>query len=133
MKSLWGPGSRYLRVKRNTIEVSPQLARLIIIGAAIVVVMIFIASDVGLWNLWRAQKTMSMLEQDIERLEAETAYLRNQISELQTNPFAIEKVAREKYGYLRPGDRVYRIITLPMDEESAKMLPRSLDMRGADE
>ncbi len=130
MKSLWGQGNRYLRVNRKNIEVSPHFARLVFAGLIVLVAMIFIAGDVGLWNLWRAQNRLKQIENEVARLETETQYLRIQIGELKTDPFAIEKVARERYGYLRPGDRVYRIITLPSDEESSKIIPTSLDIKG---
>ncbi len=131
MKSLWGQGNQYLRVKRSNIELSPRFAKLIILGIIILVVITFVISDVGLWNLWRAQTRIGTLESEIERLRAETAYLRTAVKELKTNPFMIEKIARERYGYLRPGDRVYRIIELPLDQKNSKTSPSSLDFRGA--
>jgi cell division protein FtsB len=112
MKSLWGHGERYLRIRRSAIDISPGVARMLVIGMIFLVVSIFIVSDVGLWNLWQAQKTLDIIESDISELESDISYLRRDISELENDPLAIERVAREIFGYMRPGERVYRIITV---------------------
>ena len=112
MKSLWGQGDKYLRIRRTSIDVSPRVARALVIGLIVVVAVIFIAGDVGLWNLWRAQKELDVIEGDISVLEGDISYLKRNIYDLENDPFAVEKVAREQYGYMRPGERVYRIITI---------------------
>ncbi|MCK4236888.1 MAG: septum formation initiator family protein [Candidatus Krumholzibacteria bacterium] len=127
MKSLWGQGTKYLRVKRRSIDISPKAARLLLAIILVLIVVVFIAGDVGLWNLWTAQKRLKDLEGEITELEMENSLLKAEIEQLKINPFAIEKVAREKYGYLRPGDKIYRIITLPTDKESGRIVPSSLD------
>jgi cell division protein FtsB len=131
MKSLWGQGNRYLRISRTSIDISARLARLFLIGMTVLIAAIFIAGDVGLWNLWQAQRDLDGIERDIIKLEEETSYLRREIDELTNDPLAIEKVAREQYGYLMPGDRIYRIITLETTDKNGKVLPSSLDTRNA--
>jgi cell division protein FtsB len=117
MKSLWGQGERYLRIHRSPVEVRPGIARILLIGLIVLLAAVFIAGDVGLWNVWHAQKTLEVIEGDIGSLQSEISYLRRDINDLENDPFAIEKVAREKFGYMRPGERVYRIITLePADK-----------------
>jgi cell division protein FtsB len=126
MKSLWGQGSRYLRVRR-TVDVSPRFARAMLVAALALVALIFIAGDVGLWRLWVAQRDMAQLEAKIAELETRNALLGAEIERLQSDPFAIEKVAREKYGYLRDGDRVYRIVTPESLPEKAPVRRSALD------
>jgi len=118
MKSLWGHGNRYLRIRNASIDINPRVERAFLVGLAVLIVAIFIAGDAGLWHLWSAQKTLLEAESEISALEAETLRLQAEIDALRTDPFAAEKVARELYGYVRPGDRVYRIITLSDEEES---------------
>ncbi|MBN2184173.1 MAG: septum formation initiator family protein [Candidatus Krumholzibacteriota bacterium] len=133
MKSLWGQGNQYLRVKRNDLEISTKFTRVVLVGVLILISAIFLASDVGLWHLWRSEVKMKALETEIEALTVETDYLKTTIDELQTNPFMIEKIARERYGYLRPGDRVYRIIPLSTDQENSAISTTPLDINGATE
>lgn len=127
MKSLWGHNSPYLRIKRSS-DLNPRLARALVIAAISLVAIVFIAGDVGLWRLWKAQKELKNLRAKIEDLERRNAFLRAEIERLEKDPFAAEKVAREKYGYVREGDRVYRIVT-PGDRAEMDMgaMPRALD------
>jgi len=118
MKSLWGHSGRYLRISKAAIDINPRIERAFLAGLAVLVVMIFLAGDAGLWRLWSAQKTLLETEREITALESETLSLQREIDALRTDPFAAEKVARELYGYVRPGDRVYRIITLDAEKES---------------
>jgi cell division protein FtsB len=120
MKSLWVQKESYLRIKRRKLDVSPRLARALLIIVLVLISMIFIAGDVGLWNLWKAQNRLQRLNNEIEKLKKENEILGKSIVHLEKDDFAIEKVAREKYGYLRPGDRVYRMITLPLSEETTE-------------
>jgi cell division protein FtsB len=127
MKCLWGQGNRYLRITRKRVDISPMLARIVLAGILVAVGMIFLLGDVGLWNLWKAQRRIEAVQSRIDDLEGTNIVIAEQIERLQSDPFAIEKVARERYGYLRPGDRVYRIITLPVDVNGETTVPSSLD------
>jgi cell division protein FtsB len=127
MKCLWGQGNRYLRVKRKRVDISPMLARIVLAGVLVAVGMVFVLSDIGLWNLWKAQRRIETVEARINDLEDRNCAITDRIERLKGDPFTIEKVARERYGYLMPGDRVYRIITLPVDENGETVVPSSLD------
>jgi len=130
MKSLWGQGTRYLRVRR-TVDVSPGLARALLIAVLVLIGLVFIAGDVGLLKLWGAQREMKSLSAKITELESRNALLSAEIERLRSDPFTIEKVAREKYGYLRPGDKVYRIVTLPEKPEKGRIAPGAIDRESA--
>lgn len=127
MKCLWGPGNRYLRVARKRVDISPKLARIILAGLFVIISTVFILSDVGLLNLWRAQKRIDSLHDRIGKIERKNIAMQREIELLEADPFTIEKVARERYGYVRPGDRVYRIITFPVDGNGETVIPSSLD------
>jgi cell division protein FtsB len=132
MKSLWGPGSsaRYLRVRR-TVDISPAFARALLIAVLFIIGFIFIAGDVGLLKVWGAQRQMKNLKSKISELENKNALLSAEIARLKGDPFTIEKVAREKYGYLRPGDKVYRIVPIPEKTEKGTIAPGAIDTERA--
>ncbi len=131
MKSLWGQGSRYLRVRR-TVDVSPRMARALLAALITLAALIFIAGDVGLWRLWTAERDIQRLKKRIAELETRNELLRAEIGRLEkSDPFAIEKVAREKYGYLREGDHVYRIVVPDADREIPAVPRSALDRSSA--
>ncbi|WP_234696821.1 FtsB family cell division protein [Candidatus Kryptobacter tengchongensis] len=49
------------------------------------------------------------MKKEIEFIEKENASLRQKIHELETNPKAVEKIAREKYGMAKEGEEVFKI------------------------
>ena len=128
MKSLWGPGTgaKYLRVRR-TVDISPAFARALLITVLFIIGFIFIAGDVGLLKVWSAQRQMQSLRSKITELENKNALLSAELDHLRTDSFTIEKVAREKYGYLKPGDKVYRIVPVPEKTERGTIAPGAID------
>jgi cell division protein FtsB len=129
MKSLWGQGTRYLRVRR-AVDMSPGVARALLIAVLVLIGLIFVVGDVGLLKLWGAQRQMKNLRAKIDALEGRNALLGAEIERLKYDDFTIEKVAREQYGYLKPGDKVYRIITIPEDLEKSTIASEAIDRRG---
>jgi cell division protein FtsB len=125
MKSLWGQGTRYLRVTRKSIDVSPRVVKLLLGFVIVLISFIFISGNVGLWNLWRAQKEIKELSDRIEMLEKRNALLSVEIERLKSDPYTVEKILREKYGYVRDGDKVYRLT--PFSEEDTEA-PSLLDI-----
>ena len=127
MKSLWGQGTRYLRVTRRSIDVSPKVAKLLLVFVIVLISFIFISGNVGLWNLWRAQKEIKDLSDRIEMLEKRNALLSVEIERLKSDPYTVEKILREKYGYVRDGDKVYRLTPFSDDGGREIEAPSLLD------
>ena len=50
---------------------------------------------------------INTINQDIEFYETELQSMRSELSELESNPKAFEKYAREKFWMHRPGEEVY--------------------------
>jgi cell division protein FtsB len=132
MKSLWGhgAGAKYLRVRR-AVDISPAFARALLIAVLVIIGFIFIAGDVGLLKVWGAQRQMRNLRSKIAELEGQNALLSAEIDRLKSDSFTIEKVAREKYGYLKPGDKVYRIVPMPEKAEKGTIAPGAIDRERA--
>ncbi len=62
----------------------------------------------GLVQRWKLQHEKAELERKIKEASEETKQLQNESHDLDTNLKAIEKVARERYGMAREGERVYK-------------------------
>ncbi len=128
MKSFWGSENRYLRIRYNRIKISQKMALILLVGFLVFIIMVFTISDVGFINIWKAQQKLNKMKNEIGRLEEENKLLENSIESLINDPFALEKIAREKYGYINPGDKVFRIKVLS-DKKNKSSLPSFLDIQ----
>ncbi len=71
----------------------------------------------SVWQQKRAEDRA--LQQEIKDLQQENAQMRQQIEHLKSDPDAIEREAREKLHYAKPGEVIY---TLP-DQPQAQQTP----------
>lgn len=87
-------------------------------GALLVLVLMHtLFGPYGYLSMRRSQREIEQLRQEIDRLDRENAQLSGEIRALQTDPAAIEKVAREEMGLARPGEMIFR---LPDDPPAPK-------------
>ena len=68
----------------------------------------------SVWEQKRAQDRS--LQQEIKNLEQENAEMRQQIQRLQSDPDAIEREAREKLHYAKPGEVIYTLPAQPQPD-----------------
>jgi cell division protein FtsB len=66
--------------------------------------------DNGLSAFVRLRSERDRLRREVERLERERESLAAQITELQQNPAALERFAREHYNMALPGETVLRLV-----------------------
>jgi cell division protein FtsB len=79
-------------------------------GALLVLVLMHtIFGPYGYLSMRRSQREIEQLRQEIGRLDRENGELSGEIRALQTDPSAIEKVAREDMGLARPGEIIFRL------------------------
>jgi cell division protein FtsB len=84
--------------------------RLLVIGILSATIIVFVLfSSHGLLSRWRLTGERNDLVEDIDRLRASEDSLRTMIVNLKDDTLQIERLARERYGYIRPGERVYII------------------------
>jgi cell division protein FtsB len=69
----------------------------------------------SVWEQKRAEDRA--LQQEIKNLEQENAEMRRQIQRLQSDPDAIEREAREKLHYTKPGEVIYTLPAQPAAQE----------------
>lgn len=75
--------------------------------------------DKGLLQLWRLRAEIEALHRDVQALEAENERLSRDIAELRDDPSVLERIAREKLGLVRPGERVLRFPRSPRSDGPA--------------
>jgi cell division protein FtsB len=72
----------------------------------------------SVWQQKRAED--KILRKEIDNLQQENARLRERIEKLKSDPHAIEREAREKLHYAKPGEVIY---TLPPDPSPQNQPP----------
>lgn len=84
-------------------------------------------SDSGILQVWQLEREYKQLVKDIKKLEQENLELQRTIEELEARPDAIEDVAREELGFIKPGEEVYIFpqeisseVTNPTDSSRSK-------------
>ena len=70
---------------------------------------LFIAGDSGLLELSAQRRELQRLEEHVASLEAQNDSLRLVLWSLENDPDYVEKVAREQYGMIKRGERLYWI------------------------
>ncbi len=71
-------------------------------------------------SFWQRKREQDrQLQKQIKDLEQENAQIKQQIKQLKTDPNAIEREAREKLHYARPGEVIYMLPAQPQSQSQA--------------
>jgi cell division protein FtsB len=79
----------------------------------------FFGGDYGLFELHRVQRERAIEQQRADDVRADVERLRARRDSLLDDPATIERVARERYGLIRDGERLYRFAAPPQDSATA--------------
>ena len=71
--------------------------------------MILIFNDFGLIRYFKLKKEHTLLDQELSQLLAQQQELRLEIDKLQYDQNYIEKIAREKFLMVKPGEKIYKV------------------------
>ncbi len=83
-------------------------------GALSVLALAIIAyGSSGLLRVWQMKQEVEALEREIVTLRGETRDLSRAVDRLHSDPEAIEKIAREEFGFVRPGEKVLKFPSTP--------------------
>lgn len=63
----------------------------------------------SLGRLWNMKREVDGLEREIAVLRAETDRVSASVTRLRSDPDAIEQIAREELGLIKPGERVLKL------------------------
>jgi len=64
-------------------------------------------------NYFNMTRELTQMKQEIAELEKVNHALTEEIYQIETNPLALEKLARERLGYVRKGETVYQLVETP--------------------
>ena len=76
-----------------------------------VIVLTVVTGNYGAYQMYVIKRQKAQLVKEIEDLKKEQAQLLKERERAKTDLSYIEKVAREKYSMVKPGEHVYQVIT----------------------
>src|SRR5437899_2087032 len=76
---------------------------------ASVIALVALFGDRGVLHLIEQRHRAEALARELSDLQAENAHLAQQIAALRSDPRAIERLAREELGLVRPGETVFLV------------------------
>ena len=91
-----------------------SLTNIIMVTIVVGCISLLLFSDRGLINLWSLKKEKLEIQNEINDLRNQIALLEKEEEKLKFDEKYIEKIAREKFKMVKPGERVFKV----KDEES---------------
>lgn len=80
---------------------------MLVLFLALVFVIFF--SENGVLDYIKLRQQITTVDMSIKKLESENVVLRAKIDRVQSDDRYLEDLAREKYGFIREGEKVYRV------------------------
>lgn len=77
-----------------------------LIMACIALTMVF--GDMGLFKYFQLKKAKGMLELEIANMDKENKAMKTQVDALKSDPYYIEKKAREEFGMAKKGEYIFQ-------------------------
>ena len=100
---LWRWGQNLLIEKQHRIVIGGG------IGCFLLLSLLAMAGDRGFFEVYQFNRHLQHVERRIQALEAENERLRTQVTGLRSDPYQMEKLAREDLGLVRPDEIIFEI------------------------
>ena len=86
-----------------------SLTNLLMVTIVVGCISLLLFSDRGLINLWSLKKEKLEIQNKINDLRNQIAMLEKEEEKLKFDEKYIEKIAREKFKMVKPGERVFKV------------------------
>ncbi len=75
--------------------------------------MVWMLEVTGVPHYWKMTQELEQTKEDIAELERGNAAFREEIRLVESDPFTLEQLARERLGYAKEGETVYQFVESP--------------------
>ena len=113
---------RFLRLYQERTLFRRRVQRVLAWSFVPVLVWAFVFADGGLASILSRRVRVWKLERQVAQLERRQELLQHSIERRENDPAVLERLARERYGMARPGEKVYRIVEI--DPEEARRIAK---------
>ena len=86
-----------------------SLTNILMVTIVVGCISLLLFSDRGLINLWSLKKEKLEIQNEINDLRNQIAMLEKEEDKLKFDEKYIEKIAREKFKMVKPGERVFKV------------------------
>jgi cell division protein FtsB len=97
------------RKPRMAVSPKRRIKGLLFFVVLIVAAYEFVGGDFGYYRIRNQKQQIELLKAEIQKMKAENEALRRHVARLESDPATIEKIARERYGMIKPGESVYMV------------------------
>ncbi|UCH82838.1 MAG: septum formation initiator family protein [Candidatus Latescibacterota bacterium] len=97
-------------------EISANLQKFLFLMVVATLLYVFVLGDAGAIKILSLKNEKARIEAEVATLNVDIKALQEEIDRLKTDPYIMEKLGREFYGYIAPGDKVFKIVR-PQSEE----------------
>ena len=104
------------RVQQQVAATQKQFIRGIILLLCITLLIIFIFGDHGLLQLYKLKRDRAKVQAQISQLRKERERVMVEKNRLENDIQYLEKLARERYRMVKPGEKVYKVIPENKDD-----------------
>ena len=104
------------RVQQQVAATQKQFIRGIIFLLCITLLIIFIFGDHGLLPLYKLKRDRAKIQTQIAQLRKERERVMVEKNRLENDIQYLEKLARERYRMVKPGEKVYKVIPEKKDD-----------------
>ena len=87
-----------------------SLTNILMVALVIGCISLLVFSDRGLIYLWSLKKEKLEIQNEINNLRNQIAIIEKEEEKLKFDEKYIEKIAREKFKMVKPGERVFKVI-----------------------
>ena len=98
------------RVQQQVAATQKQFIRGIILLFCITLLILFIFGDHGLLQLYKLKRDRAIVQAQIAQLRKERERVMVEKNQLENDIQYLEKLARERYRMVKPGEKVYKVI-----------------------
>ena len=94
-------------------DINSNYQKIILLGLGFFMLLMIMAvfHENGILNAYRFEQEQVKMKEENDALRRENILLQKNILALKSDPYEIEKIAREKLNLAITGDQIYRIVT----------------------
>ena len=85
----------------------------LVFSIVIALCLIWMLQGTGLPRYWMMTQELERTQEEITSLQEANDALREEIHRLESDSFTLERLARERLGYVKEGDTVYQFVESP--------------------